>query len=158
MMKFNAHSLYSFSILVIFIFFAAYESQAQCSQKLCSYGIFNYKYSTGNEKLIKCFRGKLKRTQQGTPPPVHKFAKLLHKGNHYRLIVIDPPGFEGRAKIELYDQYKHIASSYNPETQTDYKSIDLICNRTQMYYIFISFKEGRKEKKGCAYGLLLLVE
>ena len=141
-------------LVAIFAFlFVNSEIKAQCNQKVV------YKCATDNDGAIylRDFNAKLKKSKRVGPPPVAKFSVVLNKGTHYRFNLCDPPGFEGRSVLYLYSSNKLLASTYNKAKDKDYKQFDFICRKTATYYVFISYKEGRKEKKGCAVGILSFV-
>ncbi|PIE86168.1 MAG: hypothetical protein CSA05_01815 [Bacteroidia bacterium] len=127
--------------------------QAQCNQKVV------YKCATDVQGAIylRDFNAKLKKSKKTGPPPIAKFSVVLNKGTHYRFRLCDPIGFENRSVLYLYSSNKLLASTYNKAKNKDYKQFDFICRKTATYYVFISYKEGRKEKKGCAVGILSFV-
>jgi hypothetical protein len=142
------------SIVLIFALVSVkYEALAQCNQKVV------YKCATDNDGAIylRDFNAKLKKSKTTGPAPVAKFSVVLNKGTHYRFNLCDPPGFEGRSVLYLYSSNKLMASTFNKAKSKDYKQFDFLCKKTATYYVFISYKEGRKEKKGCAVGILSFV-
>lgn len=144
-------------LLLIFVMIIFTDSgHAQCSQKLDTYYVKS-KYSEENELLLEIFKAKLRKQKYDSRVSSNLFQIVLYKGFEYRLVIIDPPGFEGRSKIEIIDDKKVIATSYQDDNHKQFSSFYFNCNCTKKYSIRISYKKGRNEKKGCATGMLLLV-
>ncbi len=87
----------------------------------------------------------------GERAPIYKKAVALRKGNRYRFTICTDEESEGEAVLQLYDENKMMGSSFNPETGKEYQNFDFDCNKTAVYILFISFKEG---KEGSAIGIL----
>lgn len=140
-------------ILISAFFFGTEKVEAQCNQKVV------YKCATeiGNAIYLRDFNAKLKKAKPGKPAPVSKFSVVLNKGTHYRFNLCDPPGFEGRSVLHLYSSNKLHGSTFNEATGKEYSYFEFICNKTAVYYVFISFKDEFKNKKGCAVGILSFV-
>jgi len=141
-------------ILLAFTFFAISKPEtikAQCKQQLV------YKCATENRNAIylRDFNAKIKRARPGKPPPVARFSVKLNKGTHYRFNLCNPPGAEGRAKLEIYEANILLGSTYNEAKGKDYPYFDIICTKSTTYNVFISFKKGKG--KGCAVGILSFV-
>lgn len=142
------------SLTFILAFAFAYIGvSAQCNQKV----VYKCATENGNAIYLRDFNAKLKKAKPDAAAPVAKFSVVLNKGTHYRFNLCDPPGFEGRSVLYLYSSNKLIASTYNRAKDKDYRSFDFICRKTGTYYVFIAYKEGEKEKKGCAVGILSFV-
>lgn len=148
-----------FILLIVCIFtLHTVKTFAQCSHKLEMYQRYCPECVNGNEILLNWYKAKLKNRKNNVPLQKVIFSEILNKGNHYRFIVVDPPGFEGRTMLQLINNNnKLIASTYNDTTRKNYTCFDFFCNMTNKYYITISYKPERREKKGCAMGVLLLV-
>jgi hypothetical protein len=144
-----------FFLTTLAILFGLFDntSFAQCNQKV----VYKCATNNGNAIYLRDFNAKLKKARPGRPTPVQKFSVVLNKGTHYRFNLCDPPGFEGRSVLYLYSSNKLLASTYNKALDKDYKQFDFICRKTATYYVFIAYKEGRKEKRGCAVGILSFV-
>lgn len=95
------------------------------------------------------------RLDAGDPPPTQRFSIILKKGIKYRISVCNSKDFEGRVIVELYDNNRLLASTYNVATGQDHPFIDYICSKTGAYHFFFRFRDG---KPGLAVGLLSLVE
>jgi len=141
------------SALLIFLLGATADAFAQCNQKVV------YKCATNNDDAIylRDFNAKLNKAPRGRPAPVAKFSVVLNKGTHYRFNLCNPQGFEGRSVLHLYSSNSLQGSTYNEANNEDYEGFDFICKKTAVYYVFISFKEEYKNKKGCAVGILSFV-
>jgi hypothetical protein len=111
--------------------------------------------SAGDVTYLKDFPTKLDAGTPGGKPPSAKFAMLLSKNTSYRFTICTAPDSEGEGVLEIYDMNTLIGSSYNKTTGKDYPSFDFKCQKTGVYYIFISFKEG---KAGNAVGIMSFVE
>lgn len=140
--------------LLIFTFLCVQEkASAQCNQK----DVYKCATANGNTAIyLRDFNAKLQKSKKGEPD-VAKFSVIMNKGTTYRLSVCDPEGFEGRSILFLYSNNKLLESTYNESTNQD-QSFDFICKKSGTYYIFISYKKGKKEKKGCAVGILAFVK
>ncbi len=129
------------------------DAEAQCNQKL----VYNCATNNNGAIYLRDFNAKLKKTKPGGEPQVAKFSVVLNKGTHYRFNLCNPPGFEGRSVLKLYDGNREWGSTFNEKTGKDYPFFDFICTKSAVYYVFISFKEGKDNKKGCAVGILSFV-
>jgi len=141
---------------LIFFFAFAFVNQhaiAQCNQKL----VYQCASENNNAIYLRDFNAKLKKNKKGTPESVAKFSVVLNKGTHYRFNLCNPPGFEGRSVLKLNDGTREWGSTYNEKLDKDYPFFDFICTKSAVYYVFISFKEGKDNKKGCAVGILSFV-
>ena len=139
--------------IIFALFIIAINANAQCNQKV----VYNCATNNGNAIYLRDFNAKLKKSKKNGPPPVAKFSVVLNKGTHYRFNLCNPPGFENRAVLYLYSSNKLLTSTFNKAQDKDYNQFDFICRKTATYYVFISYKEGKKEKKGCAVGILSFV-
>ena len=111
--------------------------------------------SAGDVTYLKDFPAKLDAGTPGGKPPSAKYSMLLSKNTSYRFTICTAPDSEGEAILELYDMNVLIGSTYNKTTGKDYPSFDFKCQKTGVYHIFISFKEG---KPGNAVGIMSFVE
>lgn len=112
--------------------------------------------SAGDEVVyLKDFPVKLEAATPGGKPPDAKFTMILNKGNAYRFTVCTAPESEGEAILDIYELNKKLASTYKEETGQDFHSFDFNCQKTGVYHIFISFKDG---KSGEAVGIMSFVE
>lgn len=111
--------------------------------------------SAGDVTYLKDFPVKLDAGTPGGKPPSAKFSMLLSKNTSYRFTICTAPDSDGEAVLQLFEMNKQIGSSYNEATGKDYTSFDFKCQKTGVYHIFISFKEGRA---GEAVGIMSFVE
>ncbi|HAN76434.1 MAG TPA: hypothetical protein DCQ31_01005 [Bacteroidales bacterium] len=140
-------------VLFSALFFGSAEAEAQCNQKV----VYKCATETGNAIYLRDFNAKLKKAKKGKPAPVAKFSVVLNKGTHYRFNLCDPPGFEGRSVLHLYSSNKLQGTTFNEATGKDYSHFDFMCQKTAVYFVFISFKDEFKNKKGCSVGILSFV-
>ncbi len=140
-------SLIIFSALFLFSF----DTKAQCNEQL----VHECALTVGdNATYMKDFRVKLKRGRRGKPAPVARFSVVLNKGVQYRFNLCKAVEFEGEPVLQLYDTNRLLGSTIDITTGDEYKSFDFICQKSAIYQVFISFKEG---KEGCAVGILSIV-
>ncbi|MBN2485860.1 MAG: hypothetical protein JXB34_07785 [Bacteroidales bacterium] len=111
--------------------------------------------SAGDVTYLKDFPAKLDAGTPGGKPPSAKYSMLLSKNTAYRFTICTAPDSEGEAILDLYDMNILIGSTYNKATGKDYPSFDFKCQKTAVYHIFVSFKEG---KAGNAVGIMSFVE
>lgn len=111
--------------------------------------------SAGDVTYLKDFPVKLDAGTPGGKPPAAKFSLLLSKNTSYRFTICTAPDSEGEAMLQLFEMNNMIGSSYNSTTGKDYPSFDFKCQKTGVYHVFISFKEG---KAGEAVGILSFIE
>jgi hypothetical protein len=91
----------------------------------------------------------------GTPPPVQRFTVVLQKDTKYRFSICSSKDYPGEGILQVYDNNRLIATTYNVATGKSVPVIDLNCLKTGPYHIFIQFKDG---KPGLAVGILSFVE
>jgi len=104
---------------------------------------------------LKDFVVKLKGAGPGHRPPVFRQSLALRKNVIYRFSICSMDQSEGEAVLRLYDQAKMILSTYYPSTGKEYSAINFKCNKSGIYTVVISFKEG---KPGEAIGILSYVK
>ncbi len=140
--------------LVVFSFLLlalSQESKAQCNDELvniCALSVGD------NAVYMKDFRAKLPRAKRNQAFPFAKYTIVLNRGTHYRLTLCNATDFEGEAIMQLYDDSQLLGSTIDLSTGREFNSFDFMCQKTDVYQIFISFKEG---KEGCAVGILSMV-
>lgn len=111
--------------------------------------------SAGDVTYLKDFPVKLDAGTPGGKPPAAKFSMLLSKNTAYRFTICTAPDSDGEAVLKLYEMNNLIGSTYNEVTGKDYPSFDFKCQKTGVYHIFISFKEG---KAGESVGIMSFIE
>jgi hypothetical protein len=93
----------------------------------------------------------LPAAKDGEREPVFRQAVALRKGNRYRFTICTDEESAGEAVLKLYDEAKIMGSSFNPETGKEYRNFDFDCNKSAIYIIFVSFRDG---KEGSAISIL----
>jgi hypothetical protein len=111
--------------------------------------------SAGDVTYLKDFPVKLDAGTPGGKPPQAKFSMLLSKNTAYRFSICTAPDSDGEAVLKLYETNNLIGSTYNEVTGKDYPSFDFKCQKTGVYHIFISFKDG---KPGESVGIMSFIE
>ncbi len=111
--------------------------------------------SAGDVTYLKDFPVKLDAGTPGGKPPQAKFSMLLSKNTAYRFTICTAPDSDGEAMLQLFEMNNLIGSTYIADTGKDYPSFDFKCQKTGVYHIFISFKEGRA---GEAVGIMSFIE
>jgi len=140
------------TIVFITLLLAAFALNAQDQQEMvtdCALSI------GGNTTYLKDFVIKLpKSTDQGNIP-VHKENIYLMKKQRYLFTQCNANDSEGELTIELYDANNLISSSINKNNGRVYSSVEFSCNKTGLYTIWYSFKDG---KKGTGVGIVSLLK
>jgi len=109
----------------------------------------------GDVMYLKDFVVKLDEGTPGGAPPTARFAMLLSKNVVYRFSVCTAPNSEGEAVLQLYDMNDMVGTTYFPSTGKEYPFFDFKCQKSGVYHIFISFKEG---KAGEGVGIMSYVK
>lgn len=104
---------------------------------------------------LKDFPVKLDAGTPGGKPPSSKHSMLLSKNTAYRFTICTAADSDGEAILQLFEMNNLIGSTYIEKTGKDYPSFDFKCQKTGVYHIFISFKEGRA---GEAVGVMSFIE
>jgi hypothetical protein len=137
--------------ILISIFFLCSQSFSQDNVEL----VAQCAGSAGNVTYLKDFIVKLDPGIPGGNPPSAKFSMVLSKNTQYRFSICTAPDSEGEAILQLFDMNKLQGSTYISATGKDYPAFDFKCQKTGVYHVFISFKEG---KAGEAVGILSFVK
>lgn len=111
--------------------------------------------NAGDVMYLKDFVVKLDAGTPGGAPPTARFALLLNKSIVYRFSVCTAPNSEGEAVLQLFDLNTLLGSTFISSTGKDYPSFDFKCQKTGVYHVFISFKEG---KAGEGVGIMSYVK
>ena len=99
--------------------------------------------NAGDVMYLKDFVVKLDEGTPGGAPPTARFALLLSKNVVYRFSICTAPNSEGEAVLQLYDMNTMLGSTFIVSTGRDFPSFDFKCQKTGVYHVFISYKEGR---------------
>ncbi len=104
---------------------------------------------------LKEFVVNLDASTPGGAPNTARFAILLSKNTKYRFSICTSPNSEGEAVLQLFDMNNLLGSTFLEATGRDFPSFDFNCQKTAVYHVFISFKEG---KAGEAVGILSFIK
>lgn len=104
---------------------------------------------------LKDFVVQLDAAGPGEKAPVAKFSMVLSKSTLYRFSVCNAEDSQGEAIIKLFDTEKMIATSYIESSGKIFEAFDFQCEKTGVYHVFISFKNG---KAGSAIGILSFIK
>jgi hypothetical protein len=111
--------------------------------------------NAGDVMYLKDFVVKLDQGTPGGAPPTARFALLLSKGIVYRFSICSAPNSEGEAVLQLFDMNTLLGSTFISATGKDFPFFDFKCQKTGVYHVFISFKEG---KAGEGVGIMSYVK
>ncbi len=107
-----------------------------------------------NTTYLKDHVIKLPRAVTGKDTPVVKENIYLMKGTKYRFTLCNSEDSKGELVISIYDKERKIISSFDEKSGKAYGSIDFICNKTGMYTLWYSFREG---EQGMGIGVVSLI-
>jgi hypothetical protein len=111
--------------------------------------------NSGDVMYLKDFIVKLDAGTPGGAPPTARFALLLSKSVVYRFSICTAPSSDGEAVLQLFDMNTLLGSTFISATGKDFPYFDFKCQKTGVYHVFISFKEG---KSGEGVGVLSYVK
>jgi hypothetical protein len=111
--------------------------------------------NAGDVMYLKDFVVKLDQGTPGGAPPTARFALLLSKNVVYRFSICSAPNADGEAVLQLFDMNTLLGSTFISATGKDYPFFDFKCQKTGVYHVFISFKEG---KAGEGVGIMSYVK
>ncbi len=111
--------------------------------------------NAGDVMYLKDFVVKLDPGTPGGAPPAARFALLLSKGIVYRFSICSAANSDGEAVLQLFDMNLLLGSTFISATGKDYPFFDFKCQKTGVYHVFISFKEG---KAGEGVGIMSYVK
>ncbi len=109
----------------------------------------------GDVMYLKDFVVKLDQGTPGGAPPAARFALLLSKNIVYRFSICTAPNSNGEAVLQLFDMNNLLGSTFMSATGKDFPFFDFKCQKTSVYHVFISFKEG---KAGEGVGIMSYVK
>jgi hypothetical protein len=104
---------------------------------------------------LKDYVVNLDASTPGGAPNQARFALMLSKNTKYRFSVCPAPNSDGEPVLQLYDMNIMVGSTFIEATGKDFHMFDFNCQKSAIYHIFISFKEG---KAGEAVGVLSFVK
>jgi hypothetical protein len=140
------------TLVFVALLLAIFNTNAQDQEDLvsdCALGI------GGNTTYLKDFVIKLPDATDLSDIPVHKANIYLMKKQKYLFTQCNSEDSGGELTIELYDANNLITSSLNPRNGKIYSSIEFSCNKTGLYTIWYSFKDGNK---GMGVGIVSLLK
>jgi hypothetical protein len=111
--------------------------------------------NAGDVMYLKDFVVKLDEGTPGGAPPTARFALLLSKNVVYRFSICTAPNSTGEAVLQLYDGSTMIGSTFIASTGKEFPFFDFKCQKSAVYHVFISFKEG---KAGEGVGIMSYVK
>ncbi len=138
-------------IFVVLTFTASVFTQAQDVSQLTAQCAAN----AGDVMYLKDFVVKLDQGTPGGAPPTARFALLLSKSVVYRFSICSAPNSDGEAVLQLFDMNNLQGSTFITATGRDFPFFDFKCQKTGVYHVFISFKEG---KAGEGVGIMSYVK
>src|SRR4030042_6723826 len=138
-------------IFAVIIFACAFSIQAQDISQLTAQCAAN----AGDVMYLKDFVVNLDQGLPGGAPPQARFALVLSKGVVFLFSVCSAPNSEGEAVLQLFDMNTMLGSTFISATGTEYSRFDFKCQKTGVYHVFISFKEG---KAGEGVGIMSYVK
>ncbi len=139
-----------FSILVLI--FTYMTLQGQDPQQLISQCALDIGENT---TYLKDFVIKLPSASDPSDAPVYKANFYFMKNQNYRFTMCNSDGSEGELVLALYDKQKMITTSYLKSSGKVYSSVDFACNKTGLYQLWYTFKDGQK---GYGVGIVSLVK
>jgi len=107
-----------------------------------------------NTTYLKDFRVRLEPVATSKKKK-EEFSILLNKGTQYRFTVRADSACTDQIVLKLYDFTKFYGSNYDESDGMSYNSFDFFCAKTQVYYLSLSFAEG---KEGCAAAVVSYVK
>jgi len=111
--------------------------------------------NAGDVMYLKDFVVKLDQGTPGGAPPTARFALLLSKNVVYRFSICTAPNSTGEAILQLFDGSTMIGSTFIASTGKEFPFFDFKCQKSAVYHVFISFKEG---KAGEGVGIMSYVK
>jgi len=108
-----------------------------------------------NTTYLKDHVIKLPKATSRTDIPRVRENIYLMKNIKYRFTLCNSDGSEGELVITIFDKDRQIISSYNEKGGKVYPSVDFVCNKTGMYTLQYSFRNGTQ---GMGVGVVSLVK
>ena len=108
-----------------------------------------------NTTYLKDFVIKLPKGTDLSNPPIYKANIYLMKNQNYRFTMCREDNSKGELVLALYDKTKLLISTYNSKTGTVATSFDFSCNKTGLYQLWYTFKDGQQ---GMGVGIVSLIK
>lgn len=133
-------------ILALLFGFQVNQVVAQSDElvNVCALGI-------GNATYLKDYKVKL--SASSVSPPSAKFNVIMNKGTMYKITVCNAEGYAGEAVVQLMENATLLGTNLKSDG-TFVTAIGFQCQKTGMYSINLSFKNG---KEGAAVAILSYV-
>jgi hypothetical protein len=141
-----------FASIFLLLIHGIEDSHAQSLSQLVDFCAMN---AGDDATYLKDFIVELEAAKPDEKPPVFKASMALSKGTLYRFSICNSDASPGKGVLELYDGNQLLLSTYNPATGQEYSSVNFQCNKTGVYHLFISFREG---KAGMAVAILSFIK
>src|SRR3989339_994888 len=130
-----------FLTLIIGLHVGTSMAQSDDLVNVCALGI-------GNATYLKDYKVKL--SASSVSPPSAKFNVILNKGTMYKITVCNAEGYAGQAVVELMENAAVLGTNLKADGSF-VTAVGFQCQKTGMYSINISFKDG---KEGAAVAIL----
>lgn len=130
-----------FLFLILTLCVGVVKAQSDELVNVCALGI-------GNATYLKDYKVKL--SASSVTPPVAKFNVIMNKGTMYKITACNAEGYEGQAVVTLMENAASLGTNIKADG-TFVTAIGFTCNKTGMYNINVSFKDG---KEGAAVVIL----
>lgn len=140
------------TIVIITLLLAGFSLSAQDQQDMVSNCALSI---AGNTTYLKDFVIKLPETAEPDNIPVHKENIYLMKKQTYMFTQCTADNSEEDLFIQLFDGQEKILSSVNEKNGKIYYSVEFKCNKTGLYTLWYSFREGGK---GMGVGIVSLIK
>jgi hypothetical protein len=108
-----------------------------------------------NTTYLKDHVIKLTKATSKTDIPVVKENLYLMKNFKYRFTLCNAEGSQGELTISIYDKDRKIIGSFDEKSGKVFPSIDFICNKTGMYTLWYSFRNG---EQGMGVGVVSMIK
>ncbi len=138
-------------LIIPVLIFLNYNTTAQCNSQLHDKCYVEIKGTT----YLKDFKVRLQTAEKNKKSPIAKYSIAFSKGNHYRFTVCCDVNKDSEAIIQIYQSNRLIGSNFVKGSDKIYSAFDFVCNKTGIYSIMISYRDG---KDGCSVTMLSLVQ
>ncbi len=138
-------------LTLFFILIVSFPSFSQTTEKL----VEQCAAKLGNAQYLRDFQVELEATGTDGETQVAKYSLVLSSNTQYRLMICNADDSQGNGLLELYDGRGLMGSNYSESTDKLYQSFDVQIRKTDVYHIFISFKDG---EPGRAVAILAFVK
>ena len=129
--------------LTAFLFTVAFFSQTVKAQseaqkvELCS-------KAAGGATLLESYPFQIESAKDGGRAPVMKQPVIMKKGNQYRFTICTDEESAGDGVLKVFDEAKAMGSNYIEESGKIVQGFDFICQKSAIYIIFMSVKDGKE--------------